>query len=145
MGFGLHVGWAIEGPIGSEYKIDASYLSPHVHMASRLEAATKGYGASMLITGAVYDLMTKNKSHLRQVDRVIPDGESEVMSLYTVDLISKHLFEELGVKEEKSLDEKEKRVAKVCQNMNRNKLITNINEDCATDALWADEDLRIMQ
>lgn len=36
MGFGLHVGWAIEGPIGSEYKIDASYLSPHVHMASRL-------------------------------------------------------------------------------------------------------------
>ena len=104
MGFGLHIGWAIEGPIGSEYKIDASYLSPHVHMASRLEAATKGYGASMLITGAVYDLMTKNKSHLRQVDRVIPDGESEVMNLYTVDLMPKHLFEELGVKEEKTLD-----------------------------------------
>lgn len=36
MGFGLHVGWAIEGPIGSEYKIDASYLGPDVHMASRL-------------------------------------------------------------------------------------------------------------
>ena len=36
MGFGLHVGWAIEGPIGSELKIDASYLSSHVHMASRL-------------------------------------------------------------------------------------------------------------
>ena len=30
-------GWAIEGAIGSEYKIDASYLSPHVNMASRLE------------------------------------------------------------------------------------------------------------
>jgi class 3 adenylate cyclase len=41
MGFGLHVGWAIEGAIGSFYKIDASYLSPHVNMASRLEAATK--------------------------------------------------------------------------------------------------------
>jgi hypothetical protein len=24
MGFGLHVGWAIEGAIGSEFKIDAS-------------------------------------------------------------------------------------------------------------------------
>ena len=36
MGFGLHVGWAIEGPIGSEYKIDASYLSPSVNMASKL-------------------------------------------------------------------------------------------------------------
>ena len=36
MGFGLHSGWAIEGAIGSEYKIDASYLSPNVNMASRL-------------------------------------------------------------------------------------------------------------
>ena len=41
MGFGLHIGWGIEGAIGSEYKIDASYLSPNVNMASRLEAATK--------------------------------------------------------------------------------------------------------
>ena len=44
MGFGLHVGWAIEGAIGSFYKIDASYLSPNVNMASRLEAATKQFG-----------------------------------------------------------------------------------------------------
>lgn len=44
MGFGLHVGWAIEGAIGSTYKIDASYLSPNVNMASRLEAATKQFG-----------------------------------------------------------------------------------------------------
>lgn len=52
MGFGLHVGWAIEvfiifrfiylkGAIGSYFKIDASYLSPNVNMASRLEAATR--------------------------------------------------------------------------------------------------------
>jgi class 3 adenylate cyclase len=74
MGFGLHVGWAIEGPIGSEYKIDASYLGSHVHMASRLEGATKAYGASMLITGSVYNIMTKNRSNLRHIDRVIPTG-----------------------------------------------------------------------
>mgnify|MGYP000934451629 FL=1 len=36
MGLGLYAGWAIEGPIGSEYKIDASYLGPDVHMSSRL-------------------------------------------------------------------------------------------------------------
>ncbi len=41
MGFGLHLGWAIEGAIGSHFKIDASYLSPNVNMASRLNAATK--------------------------------------------------------------------------------------------------------
>jgi class 3 adenylate cyclase len=41
LGFGLHCGWSIEGAIGSRYKIDASYLSPNVNMASKLEAATK--------------------------------------------------------------------------------------------------------
>ena len=41
MGFGLHTGWAIEGAIGSFFKVDASYLSPNVNMAARLEAATK--------------------------------------------------------------------------------------------------------
>ena len=50
LGFGLHVGWGIEvyyilfmlkGAIGSNFKIDASYLSPNVNMSSRLEAATK--------------------------------------------------------------------------------------------------------
>lgn len=98
MGFGLHVGWAIEGPIGSEYKIDASYLGSHVHMASRLEAATKGYGASMLITGDVYNLMTKNKNNLRHIDRVVSTGETTPTDLYTVDIIPKHLFDELGVR-----------------------------------------------
>lgn len=44
MGFGLHLGWAIEGMIGSNFKVDASYLSPNVNIASRLEAATKQYG-----------------------------------------------------------------------------------------------------
>lgn len=51
MGFGLHVGWAIEGAIGSEFKVDASYLSPNVNMASRLEAATKQFGTSILLSG----------------------------------------------------------------------------------------------
>jgi hypothetical protein len=30
MSFGLHLGWAIEGVIGSLYKIDGSYLSPNI-------------------------------------------------------------------------------------------------------------------
>ena len=47
-GFGLHHGWAIEGAIGSEHKVDASYLSPHVNMSARLEAATKQFGVSLV-------------------------------------------------------------------------------------------------
>jgi class 3 adenylate cyclase len=59
MGFGLHVGWAIEGAIGSDFKIDASYLSPNVNMASRLEAATKQYGVPILISGDLFITMTE--------------------------------------------------------------------------------------
>ncbi len=58
MGFGLHVGWAIEGAIGSYYKIDASYLSPHVNLSSRLEAATKQYGVPLLFSGELYSFMS---------------------------------------------------------------------------------------
>ena len=55
MGFGLHQGWAIEGALGSQYKIDASYLSPHVNMSNRLEEMTKAYEAPILISGELYD------------------------------------------------------------------------------------------
>jgi len=41
MGFGLHTGWGIEGAIGSTFKIDATYLSPNVNIAARLNAATR--------------------------------------------------------------------------------------------------------
>ena len=37
MGFGLHIGWSIEGVLGTIYKIDASYLSSHVNMSGKLE------------------------------------------------------------------------------------------------------------
>lgn len=87
MGFGLHVGWTIEGPIGSEFKIDSSYLGANVNMSSRLEGATKQYGIPILISGDIYDLMTlKNKQNLRQIDKVFVKEGEKPMSLYTVDL-----------------------------------------------------------
>ena len=41
MGYGMHVGWCIEGAIGSLQKIDCTYLSPHVELSDRLEAGSK--------------------------------------------------------------------------------------------------------
>ena len=49
----LQLGWGIEGAIGSEFKIDASYLSPNVNLASTLEAATKSYGVPLLVSHAL--------------------------------------------------------------------------------------------
>lgn len=75
MGFGLHIGWAIEGAIGSDFKIDASYLSPNVNMASRLEAATKQFGTPLLISGDLYDVFTeKTKEYMRHIDTVTVKG-----------------------------------------------------------------------
>lgn len=59
MGFGLHVGWGIEGAIGSVFKIDASYLSPNVNLAARLEVACRQYGVNILISGEMYDILTR--------------------------------------------------------------------------------------
>ena len=58
LGFGLHVGWAIEGMIGSNFKADASYLSPQVNLSARLEDATKQYGVQILISEEVQFLLS---------------------------------------------------------------------------------------
>lgn len=72
LGFGLHIGWAIEGAIGSTFKIDASYLSPNVNMSNILEAATKEYGVPFLFTGDVVNhLSDKFKNEIRRLDSVL--------------------------------------------------------------------------
>ena len=87
MGFGLHVGWAIEGAIGSKFKIDASYLSPNVNMASRLEAATKQFGSTILISGAFVKLLSPAlKRRVRQVDCVTVKGSNKPIDLFTYDV-----------------------------------------------------------
>ncbi|KAI7843293.1 hypothetical protein COHA_003125 [Chlorella ohadii] len=87
MGFGLHVGWAIEGAIGSEYKIDASYLSPHVNMASRLEAATKQFGSTILLSEDFVRMLSPGvRAMVRQVDCVTVKGSKKPVGLFTYDV-----------------------------------------------------------
>jgi class 3 adenylate cyclase len=87
MGFGLHVGWGIEGAIGSPYKIDASYLSPNVNISARLEAATRQYGVSILISGELQELLTEPfKKITRLIDIVTVKGSAVPMKFYTINL-----------------------------------------------------------
>lgn len=86
MGFGLHTGWAIEGSIGSKVKVDASYLSSHVNLASRLEAATKQYHVPLLMSEAfVSGLSGSIQSTCRRADRVTFKGSTEPMTMYYQD------------------------------------------------------------
>jgi class 3 adenylate cyclase len=87
IGVGLHKGWAIEGAIGSKVKIDASYLSPHVNIASRLEAATKQYRVPLLMSEAFFTgLSGANQATCRRVDRVIFKGSTDPMQIYHQDV-----------------------------------------------------------
>lgn len=58
MGVGMHAGWAIEGAVGSMQKVDATYLSPHVNMAARMQTATKQYNVSILMTQDFFAVRT---------------------------------------------------------------------------------------
>lgn len=106
IGFGLHFGWAIEGAIGSDFKIDASYLSPNVNMASTLEAATKQYGVPLLLTGDLYNIFNdKLKAQCRMIDWVTFKGNPKKYDLYTVDVCTDNIELEEENKREMKLQE----------------------------------------
>ena len=87
IGCGLHVGWAIEGAIGSNRKIDASYLSPHVSFTEYLESSTKKYGVSLLLSEKFFRLLSPEASACcRQVDTVKLTHDEKPIGLFTYDV-----------------------------------------------------------
>jgi class 3 adenylate cyclase len=86
IGAGLHYGWAIEGAIGSNRKIDASYLSPNVNFTEYLESSTKAYGVPLLISEPFYNMLSPAAAKsCRQVDRIKRSEGDEPIGLYTYD------------------------------------------------------------
>lgn len=86
IGCGLHVGWAIEGAIGSNRKIDASYLSPHVNTTEYLESSTKQYGVPLLMSEPFFKLLSPSAARFcRQIDRVRRSDAEEPFGLYVYD------------------------------------------------------------
>ena len=87
IGCGLHFGWAIEGAIGSDTKIDASYISPHVNLTEFLEGATKDYGIPLLMSEPFYELLTPMAQvYCRKVDSILKSENDKISSLFTYDI-----------------------------------------------------------
>ena len=81
MGFGLHLGYSIEGAIGSGYKIDASYLSPNVERAGEIQERTKDYGKELILSKDFVNFLSPEaKKNVRLLGGVGND------SVFTVDL-----------------------------------------------------------
>ena len=124
MGFGLHVGWAIEGAIGSEFKVDASYLSPNVNLASRLEAATKQFGVPILLSGHVYILISLQlKRYLREIDCVMVKGSKVPLKLFTCDVVLDGIPQ---AGKDETLEGIEKKTAKLERKKQRDLLRKNV-------------------
>jgi len=86
IGYGLHYGWAIEGAVGTNIKIDCSYLSPNVNLAARLESATKMYGVNILMSESFHSKLSPAvRKGLRRVDVVCLKGSSIPMAIFTCD------------------------------------------------------------
>jgi len=83
MGYGLHLGSAIEGAVGSQYKVDATYLGPDRNMAEWLEGATKTYGVTILMTNTIVHHMSDSmKKECRVIDHVSVKGHKSPFKLY---------------------------------------------------------------
>ena len=110
IGFGLHAGKAVEGAIGSQRKLDATYLSEAVELAEFLESSTKKYGVTVLMSGKFYSLLHTNvKGMCRKIDHIFfteeyeendPSGLDETndeyhMSLHTFDMDIDALFKKV--------------------------------------------------
>ncbi|OMJ72818.1 hypothetical protein SteCoe_28655 [Stentor coeruleus] len=143
MGFGLHQGWAIEGAIGSEFKIDASYLSPNVNLASRLEAATKQFGVHILISNVLYNICSHvTKTKLRRVDRVTVKGSKHPMELYTCDIFP-NLLKPLDDNADKEDIKKARVMGRIARKKLRRKAMRG--EINIRDMWNEDEDLIVMR
>jgi len=94
--FGLHYGWVVEGAIGTEFKIDASYVSSNISIASRLEKATTIYGMPIMVSQTVVELCRfEMVEKMRLIDKVQLEGSKNPMELYCVDVC----YEDLRVDE----------------------------------------------
>jgi len=102
MGFGLHAGKAVQGAIGSERKLDATYISTAVDLAEYLESSTKKYGVMVLMSGEFYGMLAKSSQRrCRKIDQVtlhrelvedniydaLDNEAQDCMELYTHDMV----------------------------------------------------------
>jgi hypothetical protein len=56
--FALHTGKAVQGPCGSEYKVDAVYLSTEMQVGMRIDLLCEVYNRMILVSGDLYQLLS---------------------------------------------------------------------------------------
>ena len=95
VGMALHAGHAVEGAVGSDFKLDATYLGQDVVKSVWLESlGSRMYQCGVVLSGSITSLLSSPmKARLcRRIDTVSVDASGkELVQLFTVDLDSSDL------------------------------------------------------
>ncbi|MET4018950.1 adenylate/guanylate cyclase domain-containing protein [Bradyrhizobium sp. S3.2.12] len=78
--FGLHVGDAVVGNIGSSDRMNYTALGATINLASRLEGLNKNYGTRVLVSAAVR-ASVGDKFLFRSVDSITPKGFADAIEV----------------------------------------------------------------
>lgn len=79
--FGLHMGEAVVGNIGSVDRMNYTALGAAVNLAARLEGLNKNYGTSILVSSAVRE-RAGSEFIFRSVDQISPKGFAESFDIF---------------------------------------------------------------
>jgi adenylate cyclase len=79
--FGLHVGDAVAGNIGSADRMNYTVLGATINLAARLEALNKTYGTQILVSEAL-KARAEPAFVFRSVDRIKPKGFAEAFTIH---------------------------------------------------------------
>ncbi|MEZ4268130.1 MAG: adenylate/guanylate cyclase domain-containing protein [Myxococcota bacterium] len=85
VGVGIHTGPLVLGTVGDEDRLSCTVLGDSVNLAARVEALTRHYGVSILITDTTRERLADADAYrMRMVDRVVVRGKSEPVTLWEI-------------------------------------------------------------